>query len=107
MGSVDRFIASCNSWDDFWERAKLLSASEKGVAFERLTQLYLQTAPEYRTELQNVWMLRDVPSDIRQGLNLPSPDEGIDLVRPPGMENIGPSNVSFAVRGISRLLVVN
>src|SRR6516164_5897556 len=80
MISSDRFIASCNSWGDFWDSAKLLTASEKGIAFERLTQLYLQTAPEYRTELQNVWMLRDVPSDIRQGLNLPSPDEGIDLV---------------------------
>jgi superfamily II DNA or RNA helicase len=80
MGSADRFIASCNSWGDFWDSAKLLNASEKGIAFERLTQLYLQTAPEYRTELQNVWLLRDVPSDIRQGLNLPSPDEGIDLV---------------------------
>ena len=73
MISSDRFIASCNSWGDFWDSAKLLTASEKGIAFERLTQLYLQTAPEYRTELQNVWMLRDVPSDIRRRLNLPRP----------------------------------
>jgi hypothetical protein len=37
MISPDRFIASCNSWDDFWDSAKSLSASEKGIAFERLT----------------------------------------------------------------------
>jgi predicted helicase len=80
MRSADRLIASCCSWGDFWERARKLSNTEKGIAFERLTQLYLQTAPEYRTELRNVWMLRDVSSEIRQGLNLPGPDEGIDLV---------------------------
>lgn len=80
MGSADRFIASCSSWDDFWERASKLSNAEKGVAFERLTQLYLQIAPEYRAELQNVWMLRDVSSDVRRRLNLPGPDEGIDLL---------------------------
>ena len=48
--------------------------------FERLTQLYLQTTPEYRTELQHVWLLREVPADIRRRLNLPGPDEGIDLI---------------------------
>ena len=76
----DRFIASCRSWDDFWDRARKLSNAEKGTAFERLTQLYLQTAPEYRTKLQHVWLLRDVPADIRRRLNLPGPDEGIDLI---------------------------
>jgi superfamily II DNA or RNA helicase len=80
MRSADRFIASCGSWDDFWERASKLSNTEKGIAFERLTQIYLQTAPEYRTKLQNVWLLRDVPADIRRRLNLPGPDEGIDLI---------------------------
>jgi predicted helicase len=80
MHSPDRFIASCNSWGDFWDSAKLLSASDKGIAFERLTQLYLQTAPEYRTKLQNVWLLRDVPPNIHRRLNLPTPDEGIDLI---------------------------
>jgi predicted helicase len=77
----DRFIAACNSWSDFYERIKKLSASgEKGAVFERLTQLYLQTTPEYRTELQHVWLLREVPADIRKRLNLPGPDEGIDLL---------------------------
>ena len=77
----DRFIASCKSWDDFWERTKKFSADgEKGAVFERLTQLYLQTTPEYRTKLQHVWLLREVPADIRRRLNLPGPDEGIDLI---------------------------
>ena len=81
MPNPNRFIASCASWDDFYERAKKLSTSgEKGAVFEHLTQLYLQTTPEYRTELQHVWLLREVPADIRRRLNLPGPDEGIDLL---------------------------
>jgi superfamily II DNA or RNA helicase len=77
----DRFIASCRTWNEFWERTKELpSKTDKGRLFERLTQLYLQTTPEYRTELQHVWLLREIPSRIRKRLNLPNPDEGIDLI---------------------------
>ncbi len=81
MRNPDHFIASCSSWDDFYERTKQLpTKGEKGAAFERLTELYLQTVPEYRTELRHVWRLRDVPPDVRRRLNLPPPDEGIDLI---------------------------
>ena len=81
MPSPDRFIACSRSWDDFSDRVKKFSNEEKGIAFERLTQIYLQTAPEYRTKLQNVWLLRDVPVDVRRQLSLPGPrDEGIDLI---------------------------
>src|SRR5215467_13608834 len=80
-GWPDRFIASCHSWNDFWERTKRLpSDAEKGAAFERLIQLYLQTTPEYRTELQHVWLLREVPPDVCRRINLPFRDEGIDLI---------------------------
>jgi predicted helicase len=81
MRLPDRFIASCASWDDFWERTKRLPTdSEKGAVFERLTQLYLQTTPEYQIELRHVWTLREVPPAVRRRLDLPSRDEGIDLI---------------------------
>ena len=39
MHRKDRFIAACNSWSEFWERArKLPSKRQKGDVFERLTQ---------------------------------------------------------------------
>jgi len=76
----DRLIASCRSWSEFWEEARDLPSYEKGAAFERLTQLYLQTAPEYQAQLKHVWLLRDVPSAVCRRLGLPSLDEGIDLV---------------------------
>jgi predicted helicase len=80
VSTQDRLIASCKSWDEFWEKARNLPASAKGVAFERLTQLYLQTEPEYRSKLKQVWLLRDVPAALRKRLNLPPLDEGIDLI---------------------------
>src|SRR5215475_7757139 len=77
----DRFIASCASWNEFWERTNKLSTDgQKGAAFERLTQLYLQTSPEYRSELRHVWTLREVPPRVCKRLDLPSRDEGIDLI---------------------------
>jgi predicted helicase len=81
MHREDRFIAACNSWSEFWERAKKLpSKSEKGAVFERLTQLYLQVTPEYQAELQHVWTIRDVPPNVCRLLDLPTLDEGIDFI---------------------------
>jgi superfamily II DNA or RNA helicase len=77
----DRFIASCTAWSEFWEGTKRLSStSEKGAVFERLTQLYLQTVPEYQSELAHIWTLREVPPDVRKLLALPTLDEGIDFI---------------------------
>src|SRR6478736_5949219 len=77
----DRFIASCASWSEFWEGTKGLSSKkEKGDVFERLTQLYLQTVPEYQSELAHIWTLREVPPEVRKLLALPLLDEGIDFI---------------------------
>src|ERR1700682_5638554 len=77
----DRFIASCASWREFWEGTKRLSSTgDMGAVFERLTQLYLQTAPEYQSELGHIWTLRDVPPNVRKRLALPTLDEGIDFI---------------------------
>jgi hypothetical protein len=64
VNRVDRFIASCPSWEDFWQRTRRLSKAEMGRAFERLVQLYLQIEPEYRTILRQVWTLREVPAQV-------------------------------------------
>src|SRR5262245_28955244 len=78
--SPDRLIGSCSSWADFRVAAASLSKKQKGDVFERLTQLYLQTAPEYQSQLKHVWLRRDVPPSICRRLNLPPDDEGIDLI---------------------------
>jgi predicted helicase len=81
MFRPDRFIAACASWSEFWEATKSLSSKkEKGDVFERLTQLYFQTVPEYQSELAHIWALREVPPHVRKFLALPTLDEGIDFI---------------------------
>jgi superfamily II DNA or RNA helicase len=64
----------------FGSAPKIPTDSEKGAVFERLTQLYLQTTPEYQAEFRHVWTLGEVPPAVRRRLDLPSRDEGIDLI---------------------------
>ena len=80
-GNPDRLIAKCNSCQDFSVKIAKLDKKQKGDAFERLTQLYLLTKPECQTKLKKVWICQnDLPGQIRKKLNLPTTDEGIDLV---------------------------
>jgi superfamily II DNA or RNA helicase len=81
MHKADKLISASASWQEFFEKITAISqGKDKGEPFERLTQLYLQTHPIYQSELDEVWLLKDVPETVRQSLNLPSIDEGIDLV---------------------------
>lgn len=80
--TADRLAAASASWDDFFTAvAELPGDTEKGKAFERLTELYLKTKPEYATKLANVWRVGGpLPRGIRKKLRLPNRDEGIDLI---------------------------
>ena len=73
-------LRECESWDKFQRRISTLTEKEKGNSFERLVQLYLQLEPLYAAQLKKVWLLEEVPLEIRTKLNLPEPDKGIDLV---------------------------
>ena len=46
------------------------------------SQVYLQTSPTYESKLKNVYLLSDktTPERLRNKLNLPDNDEGIDLI---------------------------
>ncbi len=49
-------ILSSSNWDEYFLLLTALKKTkDKGDAFERFTQLYLQTAPKYRLLLKNVW----------------------------------------------------
>ena len=81
MNRIDRLIVACPNWAALWAALTTSTEVDTGEAFERLTQLYLQSHAEYRTQLEHVWRVpEEVPPRIRQRLNLPSTDEGIDLL---------------------------
>lgn len=79
MNSAKQF-ASVTSWPEFVGQQSRLDPRKRGRPFELIVQHYLQTAPAYRAKLRHVWLLAEVPEAIHTKLNLPKPDEGIDLV---------------------------
>jgi len=78
--NITVILCKCNSWQEFREQLHSLTEKQKGDCFETLTKHFLQLHPEYVTLLSNVWRLEEVPPRIRKYLNLPQPDEGIDLI---------------------------
>jgi superfamily II DNA or RNA helicase len=81
MRIEDDFLNTINSWDDYWSYSNQLTKHEKGNLFERLTELILLTKPEYVSLIKNVWRQgKNVPEEVRNYLNLPKTDEGIDLI---------------------------
>ena len=85
--SIDYLIRQAQTWDEFVAIANDLPSKapgltpDKGKIFERLTQLFLQSSPRYRTKLRHVWRVQDELSyGHKVRLQLPSTDEGIDLV---------------------------
>jgi predicted helicase len=60
--------------------AAIGDATDKGDCFERLMQLYMQSAPHMVSHYKRVWLRREVPGDVKMALLLPDTDEGIDII---------------------------
>jgi superfamily II DNA or RNA helicase len=73
-------LSDVNSWADFKNKVLAISKKEKGNAFEELTKYYLLINPVYRNQLKNVWLQKEIPVAVIKKLNLPSNDQGIDLI---------------------------
>lgn len=74
-------ILNIRSWNEL--KQNILNNStkkEKGDIFELLTKYYLLINPIYKTKLKEVWLLNEVPTEIKNYINLPDNDEGIDLI---------------------------
>ena len=68
------------NWQSFKETLSKKTNKEKGDAFELLVKNYLSHDPQYATKLTSVWLLDEVPAKIHRKLNLPTQDQGIDLI---------------------------
>ena len=55
---IDTLLAGCGSWESFRELVgNQKTPKEKGDFFERLTQLYLQSSPIYKSKISNSYSL--------------------------------------------------
>jgi len=73
-------ISKINTWSDFKQSLENKTKLEKGKAFEELTKYYLEYNPVYNTKLKKVWLQNEIPSTVLKKLNLPTNDQGIDLI---------------------------
>src|SRR5262245_35181200 len=80
MRTLEGILSGLKDWPQFEAAAGALESKQQGDLFELLTKYYLLLKPEYRTELSDVWLLKDVPLRVRAALNLPDLDQGIDLI---------------------------
>ena len=76
----EAILKICNSYYENpvhnMEDMKLRNKKIKGDILEYFTQLYLL----HIYKLKNVWLLKDLPEDIRNNLKLTKKDYGIDLI---------------------------
>lgn len=74
-------IKHYNDWGSFFSTAQVSSKQEKGLQFELLTANVLMSHPIYASRVEKVWLLREgVPTDLKEILNIPNTDEGIDII---------------------------
>ena len=70
-----------NNWHSFFAFTQTLTNHQKGEWFELLTIHILQSHPIYVSLIDKVWLLRQgVPNELKEKLNLPNADEGIDII---------------------------
>lgn len=77
---VDTLLKTCNSYYEKpvhnLQAMKMRNEKVKGDIFEYFCQLYLK----YCYGLKEVWLLNEIPTEMREFLNLGKNDFGIDLV---------------------------
>jgi superfamily II DNA or RNA helicase len=78
--NTEAIFRKAANWGELNTQLAASSPQDKGDCFEILTKYFLQLHPNYITKLSKVWLLKEVPAKIHKHLNLPGPDEGIDLI---------------------------
>jgi hypothetical protein len=74
--AVDKLILASSSWPDFLAAVSAMAnETDKGECFERLVQLYMQSAPHMVSRYQHVWLRAELPGDVKAALRLPDTDE--------------------------------
>ena len=80
VSEIGSIIRESASWEDIQRKCQSLTEKQKGDLFEHFVKAFLQLEPEYASKLKHVWLYREVPQAIAKRLNLPTTDQGIDLV---------------------------
>jgi len=78
--ALKRFVSRCGGWANFNQRLQTIPLSEAGKLFEVFCKYYFLAEPTVKDDYRNVWLFRELPSAIKQKLNLGQIEHGVDLV---------------------------
>ena len=73
-------LETVNDWSSFIHALEGKPTKVKGDVFEELGKYFLQNDPIYVTQLEKVWLFHEVPLEVKEYLNLPTRDQGIDII---------------------------
>ena len=79
-------FATINSWAEFEAALAPLGKKAKGDAFEELTYWFFRLNEVHASQYEEVWLWADVPQQVKEELNLPDQDLGIDLLLKKGKD---------------------
>ncbi len=79
--NIEKLIDNVINFGQLHNRLTQLSSNDiKGDAFEMFAKLFFTFDHRYSNIVKNCWLLDELPTKIREKLNIPSKDIGIDLV---------------------------
>lgn len=76
-------ILKSNSWGNFNSNISDLSESEQGKVFENLCLYFFKVEPKFKILVDKIWNTKEsesIPIEIKEYINLPDTDEGIDYI---------------------------
>lgn len=76
----NNYFNRLNNFDDIYEITKNMTATEKGDIFEIISLYMFKLSPLLNNDLQEIWLYKDIPVNIRKSLDLPEKDKGIDIL---------------------------
>jgi superfamily II DNA or RNA helicase len=77
---MDKILDRINIFKDIYTLTKGLTNNEKGTIFEIITKYIFLLHPFYANTTKNVWLFDELTDRMKTKFNIPSKDEGIDLV---------------------------
>lgn len=80
LGHAEGILSCVRSFSELQQALARTDSQLKGETWERFCQLYLQLAPPYAHQLEEVWLLDETPQAVLDTLNLPDEDIGVDLI---------------------------
>jgi len=78
--TVIKYMSKLKNWQSYCDTVEPLTAKEKGELFEVVTYYAFKLIPILNVDVEEIYMLKDIPQKIIELLGIPINDKGIDMI---------------------------